>query len=213
MTDNNFDIDDIQLTRRSAAPQKKTQDTEENTATREFTFSAPRIEIIVDEEADEKPFVTPVMPQNTPPEMCDSAEIAATLDVPEIKLAAKPAPQPEQKEKTKAKTKPFSRKAAPPPEQMDKKPDTFTPAAIPNVTAPTVKKRNYALGCCIFSFIIPLFIGAGAAATVRYWKTIRIQMERFDAWMAKHGLSYDGEDAPWKHKKENKAAPETTHTN
>ena len=193
MSGDDFDIDDIQLTRRSAVTQPKVQNKAEKVSetadnSTEIPSSA-RIKI-VDKEEEKNPLPpTPVLP--TVPE---ESEIRVTKKTEPFSFEPQLSPAPE------IKTAP--QQAAKPPAKKKSK-DNFSQASIPNVTAPAVKKRNYALGCCIFSFIVPLLIGAGAAAAVRYWKPIRIQMERFDAWMAKHGLSYDGEDAPWKHKKEN----------
>lgn len=192
MSGDDFDIDDIQLTRRSAVTtptvQEKKADPPESPALSAPTAqTASRIEII--EEEEKKPLPAPVMPK-----VPEESEITVKRKTVPFTFEPKATPDVALKASVQQAAKPPAKK---------KSKDNFSQASIPNVTAPAVKKRNYALGCCIFSFIVPLLIGAGAAAAVRYWKPIRIQMERFDAWMAKHGLSYDGEDAPWKHKKEN----------
>ena len=193
MAGDDFDIDDILLTKRSAAPALKVDESAnvaKKTETKDFPLPAPRVQIIVDEDEEEekKPLPAPVMPP---------------VEQKEVKISfkQKTALFPVQSITPSPELKVVQPQAAKPPVRKKSK-DSFSQAAIPNVTAPAVKHRNYALGCCIFAFIIPLFIGAAAAAAVRYWKPIRVQMERLDAWMAAHGLSYDGGDAPWKHKKE-----------
>lgn len=127
------------------------------------------------------------------------------FDVPEMDITVKAAPPP---------PPPVHGKAVPPKPAKGKSllPGERSAASAGKPKTSEIHVRNYGRGCCIFAFVVPLIFGAGIAATIRYWKPLRSQLAKFEAWMVDKGLAFDGGDAPWKHQSKNKELPPETNS-
>ncbi len=136
------------------------------------------------------------------PEVAEKKDVPPPVfDEPEMEIGVKPSgpamPPPQVKGK-----------AVPPKSGKDKSllPGKKTACNADKPKNKGMLERNYGLGCCIFAFVVPLLLGTGIAATIRYWEPLREQLAKFEAWMVDKGLAFDGGDAPWKHQSENNKA-------
>ncbi len=211
MADKDFDIDDICLvelgsSRKVELPSDETVADNSEKAEIELTFPAPpaapppppaekepekeqvkepeKEEFTIPEKIELKSPEPAKAPSNTPAEKVEVPEEPEEPEVPKLKVR-KSTEAPLRKRSSGI----FRRK----PKHLSAGNGFFE-----------MKKRNYVLGCCLFAFFVPFFLGIGCAAALRYWKPIRIQLNRFEKWMSDHNLAFDGGDAPWKHQSEMK---------